>query len=85
VCVCVRIRTHTHTAHGVLDVSPGVGMRHLEGPNNPDEPNLGMYAFVCVYKVKMCVYAGRRGETWTNCFLSPKKHIFSSEKAKQKM
>ena len=30
VCVCLCIRTHTHT-----DVSPGVGMRHLEGPKNP--------------------------------------------------
>ena len=31
--VCVCIRTHTHTVQLVyLDVSPGVGMKHLEGP-----------------------------------------------------
>ena len=40
VCECV-IRTHTHTAQmGCLDMSPGVGTRHLEGPKNPDGLNL---------------------------------------------
>jgi len=44
VSVCVCVRTHTvETAHGVLDVSSGVGTRHLEGPKNADELNLGMY------------------------------------------
>jgi len=53
-CVCVR--THTRTAHmDYLDVSPGVGMRHLEGPKNPDGLNLGTHIFVCVCKVHMCV------------------------------
>ena len=53
VCVCVCIRTHTaHTAQmGYLDVSPGVGTRHLEGPKNPDGLNLGIHIFVYVYKV----------------------------------
>jgi len=37
-------------------VSPGVGMRHLEGPKNPDGPNLGIHIFVYVYKVHMCIY-----------------------------
>ena len=32
VCVSVCIRTHTHTLHRCSDVSPGAGMRHLEGP-----------------------------------------------------
>jgi len=40
VCVSVCIRTHTHTLHRCSDVSPGVGMRHLEGPKNPDGLNL---------------------------------------------
>ena len=54
--VCVCIRTHTHTVQmGYLDVSPGVGMRHLEGPTNPDGLNLGIHIFVYVYKVHMCI------------------------------
>ena len=40
VCVSMCIRTHTHTLHRCSNVSPGVGMRHLEGPKNPDELNL---------------------------------------------
>jgi len=41
-CMCVYTHTHTHTAHmGYSVVSPGVGMRHLEGPRNPDGLNLG--------------------------------------------
>ena len=40
VCVCVYMHTHTHTAQmRYLDVSPGVRMRYLEGPNNPDGLN----------------------------------------------
>ena len=30
--------------------------RHLEGPKNPDGPNLGIYIFMYVYKVHMCMY-----------------------------
>ena len=33
-CVYTHTGTHTRTAHGVLDVRPGVGTRHLEGPKN---------------------------------------------------
>ena len=55
-CMCVYTHTRTQTAQmGHLNVSPGVGMRHLEGPKNPDGINLGIYTFVCVYKVHMCV------------------------------
>jgi len=49
--MCVYTHTHTHTAHGVLDVSPGVGTRHLEGPKNPNDLNLGVHVFEYVYKV----------------------------------
>ena len=38
VYVCVYTHTHTHCTDGVLgcvNVSPGVGMRHLEGLKNP--------------------------------------------------
>ena len=51
VCMCVYTHAHTHTPHLVLDVRPGVGKRHLEGPRNPGELNLGTYVFVYVYKV----------------------------------
>jgi len=55
-CVCVCIRTHTHTLHRCTDESPGVGMRHLEGPKNPDGLILVIHIFVYVYKVHMCIY-----------------------------
>ena len=51
--VCVGIRAHTHCTDGVFGVSPGVGMRHLEGPKNTDGLNLGIHIFVYVYKVHM--------------------------------
>jgi hypothetical protein len=35
-------------------VSPGVGMKHLESPKNPDGLNLGIYIFVNMYKGHMC-------------------------------
>jgi len=60
-CVCVYTHIHTHTALiGYLDVSPGVGMRHLKGPKNPDGLNLGIHIFVYVYKVHMfiCILRG---------------------------
>jgi len=56
-CICVYTHTHTHTAQmGCSVVSPGVGMRHLEGPKNPDGLNLFIHTFVYVYKVHMCMY-----------------------------
>jgi len=69
-CVCVYTHTQTHTAQmGYLDVSPGVRMRHMEGPKNPDGQNLGIHIFVCVYKVHMCIYILKGGmRSWTNCF-----------------
>jgi len=70
VYVCVYAHTHTHFTDGVIScdprtsqmgysvVSPGVGMRHLEGPGNHDHDglNLGVNIFVYVYKVHMCMY-----------------------------
>ena len=56
--VGVCIRTHTHTAHmGSSDVSPGVAMRHLEGPKNPDELNLGilLFVYVCTKYTIVCI------------------------------
>jgi len=56
VCTCVNTHTRIHSAHRVLNVSPGVGTRHLEGQENPKGLNLGKYPFVYVYKVHMCIY-----------------------------
>jgi len=62
-CGCVHMYTHTHTAQiWYLDVSPGVGLRHLEGPKSPDGLNLGIYVFVYVPCTHVYVYAGRRDE-----------------------
>ena len=69
-CVCMYTNARTHTAEmGYLDVSPEVGMRHLEGPKNADGLNFGMHIFVYVYKGHMCTYMRRGGmRSWTNCF-----------------
>ena len=63
-CVCVYTHTHTHTAQmGYLDVRPGVRMRHLEGPKNPDGLNLGhTYIRTCVQSTHVLIYAKRREE-----------------------
>ena len=81
------VYTHTHThcteSVGYSDVSPGVGMRHLEGPKNPDGLNLGIYTHsytTSVYrgKVHMCMYMLGGGiRSWTDCFFL--EHYFSSE------
>ena len=84
VCGCTCVYTHTHTRIAQMrysDVSPGVGMRRLEGPKNPDGPNLGIYVFVYVYKVHMCTYMlGGGKRSWTNCFFSWKYFFFEKEK-----
>jgi len=55
--MCVYTHTQTHTAHmGYSDVSPWVVIGQLGGPKNPDGLNLGIYVFVHVYKVHMCMY-----------------------------
>ena len=67
VCECVYTHTHTHTLHRCSDVSPRVGMRHLDGPKNPDGQNFDIYIFVYVYKVHTCIYMLRGGmRSWTN-------------------
>jgi len=71
VCGCMCVYTRTHTAlctDGVLSASPGVGMRHLEGPKNPNGLNLGILIVVYVCKVHVCMYMLRGGmRSWTNC------------------
>jgi len=81
-CMCTH--PHTHTAQmGYLDLSPGVGMRHLEGPKNPDGLNLGIHLFLYVYKVHMCMYVlGVRMRSWTNCFFLLTHFFFQKKKAK---
>ena len=70
VYVGVGVCTRTHIAHiGYSDISPGVGMRHLEGPKNSDVLNLGINIFVYACKVHVCMYMlGGGMRFWTNCF-----------------
>jgi len=56
VYVGVHMHTHTHTAHEVLNLSSGVGTRHLEGPKNLDGLNFAKHTFIYVYKVHVCMY-----------------------------
>jgi len=64
-------------------VRPGVGKRHLEGPRNPGELNLGTYVFEYVYKVHKwtCMLGGgmRPGLT---AFFSVTYFFFQRRKAK---
>ena len=79
-CVCTR--THTHTAHWLLDVSPGDGTRHLEGPKNPEGLNLGIYVFVYVYKEHICTYIVRGAmRSGLTAFFSLTDDIFRKSKA----
>ena len=79
VCVCVYAHRHTHTAHDFLDVSSGVGMRRLEGRKTLESRwtiNLGLYVFVHVYKVHICLHmlGGEMRSGLTSFFLQHKKH-----------
>jgi len=70
-CMCsVCTHAHAHTTQMWYSVvSPGVGMRHLEGLKNPDGLNLGIHILVYVYKVHMCMYMlGGGMRSCTNCF-----------------
>jgi len=63
----------------------GFGTRHLEGPKNPDGLNFGIYVFVYVYKVHMCIFlqgSGMRFLDQLSAFFLY--GIFASEKDKQK-
>jgi len=76
--------THTHTAHAVLDVSPWVGTRHIEGLKNPEILNRGKCLFVHVYKVHMCTSMLKDGMR-SGLIAFFLEHICSSEKFKQKV
>ena len=71
ICGCICVYTHTgtntHTVKmGYSDVSPGFGTRNLKGLKNPDGQNLGIFIFVYVYKVHMCIYMlGGGMRSWT--------------------
>ena len=56
--LCVCVYAHTHTLHvGYSDVSPGVGTRHLE---SPEEIQMycsdSMHIYRAVYEVHMYIY-----------------------------
>ena len=56
--LCVCVYAHTHTLHvGYSDVSPGVGTRHLE---SPEEIQMycrdSIHIYRAVYEVHMYIY-----------------------------
>jgi len=67
-CMCMYTQTHTHIAHEVLDVSPGVEMRHLEGLKNPDGRHILIR--ICMQNTHVYIYARFRDEILTKCFFS---------------
>jgi len=57
----VKTHAHTHTAQmGYSVVNPGVGMRHLDCPKNPDGLNLSIYVSECVNSTHVYICARRR-------------------------
>jgi len=56
-CICVCTHTHTHTAQMEYSVvSPKVGMRHLEGPENPRwTKSRHTYIRICVKSQHVCI------------------------------
>jgi len=84
--LCVCVYTHTHTLHVVYsDVSPGVGTRHLDGPEE-----IQMYCSDCIHIYRAvtnhtCIYicwATVRGLI-AFCFLLT--YFFFHKKEKKKM
>jgi len=82
--VCVYAHTHTlHATVGFSDVSPGVGARHLERPEE-----IQMY---CSDSIHTCgvrsthvyVFAGLQVEVWTNCLLFSFNKCYLSHKRKE--
>ena len=56
--LCVCVYTHTHTLHvGHSDVSPGVGTRHLESPEEFQMYSSDrIHIYRAVYEVHMYIY-----------------------------
>jgi len=79
---CVCIHTHTHTLHVVYShESPGVRMRHLESPKNPNGLNLRIHISIYVHMYMYMLSGGMR--SWTNCFFPLLKYsVFRKRKAK---
>jgi len=67
--------------HGILGSIPGANVQRLNylqissdetpgGPKNSDGLYLGIYTFVYVYKVHLCMcMLGGEMRSWTNCFV----------------
>ena len=83
--LCVCVYAHTHTLHvGYSDVSPGVGTRHLE---SPEEIQIycsdSVHIYRAVYEVHIYICAGLQVEVWTNCLFVFCSHVFLSQKRKE--
>jgi len=65
--VWVYAHTGTHCASGTWMGAQGLGQDAWRARRL----NLGMYVFVYVYKVHMCIYMlGGGMSSWNNCFFS---------------
>jgi len=77
----VYAHTHTHTLQmGYLVVSPGVGMRHLEGPRWTKSRHT--YIRICIQSTHLYVYARRRDEILDQLLFSLTCFFFRKRKAK---
>jgi len=81
----VYTHTHIHTAHmGYSDVSPGVGMRHLEGPEESRwTTSRHICIRICVQSTHMYAYAKGRDEILDKLLFFFNIFILSKKKSKR--
>jgi len=70
-CMCVYTHTHTHSTWGAR-CEPRGRDETLGGPEISRWTKYWQYVFVYLHKVHIIsvhIYAGRRDEIWSNCFI----------------
>ena len=82
--LCVCVYAHTHTLHvGYSAVSPGVGTRHLESPEEIQCTVVIVYIYT-VRCTNLYLYAGLQVEVCTNCLFVFFYDVFSFTKKKRR-
>ena len=84
--LCVCVYAHTHTLHvGYSDVSPGVGTRHLESPEEIQMYcSYRIHIYRAVYEVHMYIYMlGYREKSGLTAFLFSFNTFVLSQKRKE--